>query len=384
MSLPTLRNTSASYFQFQQSLDQYVYFSPLTMGGAAGRAVKIHKDLFLPFFCIVDPGTHDGQNIIRQIENLRTTCTITRKETGSGYANNPRQGEKHKTQLAKLDSAFHQVLIIKNLHVHYRVSQEAGDKAPSIYIMSIRQVSEDTNKEPGLYEISKSTFGSGGGPKKAASQNVDGKKVYINGLSQTVKDAMDHAKYATDDSNPTLFYCPTTTIDELGPLGRSEKSRITNTTIDELRGILASNQKTSRGVSWYVDGRGASVLNEAIKQFSGDLSTHSFRLINPIANTARLIESLTQKKAKFEGEFFKYDQNRASLITLGAQKNDIMQAIGKLPASKNYDIITRKNIVNAINDLSRLGEKAVTAQSKLSSTNKTFVQSLKTAGAYRK
>lgn len=384
MSTTSLRNTSASYHQFQQSLDQYVYFSPLTMGGASGRAVKIHKDLFLPFFCIVDPSTHDGQSIIRQIENLRTTCTIVRKETGSGYKNNPPQGAKHKTQLAKVDSAFHQVLIIKNLHVSYRVSQEDGDKAPSIYIMKIRQVSEDTNKAPGLYENAKSTFGTGGGTKKATSQNIDGKKVYVNGALQTVEDAMDQARYATNDNNPMLFYCPTTAIDELGPLGRSEKSRITDTTIDELRKIFTNNQKTSRGTSWYIDGQGASVLTEAIKQFSGDLSTHSFRLINPIANTSRLIEALTQKKAKFEGEFFKYDQNRASLIALGTQKNDLINAIGKLPAAKNYDIVTRKNIVNAINDLSRSGEKAAATQSKLSSPNKTFVQSLKTAGIYRK
>lgn len=384
MNPASINDTSSSYYQFQQSLDQYVYFSPLTMGGASGRAVKIHKDLFLPFFCMVDPSTHDGQAIIRQIENLRTTCTIVRKATGSGYANNPRQDGRHKIQLAKVESAFHQVLIIKNLHVYYRVSQEDGDKAPSIYIVNIRQVSRDTGSAPGLYENTNSSFRSGGGTKKATSSNVDGKKVYINGASQTVKDAMDHAKYAIDDNNPTLFYCPTTTIDELGPFGRSEKSHITNTTINELRNILASNQKTSRGVSWYVDGRGAGVLNEAIKHFSGDLSAHSFRLINPVANTARLIESLAQKKAKFEGEFFKYDQNRAALMNIGTQKNDILNAIGKLPAGKNYDIITRKNIVNAINDLSRFGEKAATAQSKLSSPNKTFVQSLKTAGAFRK
>ncbi|MET0356673.1 MAG: hypothetical protein ABW044_07820, partial [Cellvibrio sp.] len=95
MDMSLVRNTSASYYQFQQSLDQYVYFSPHTKGGS-GRAVKIHKDLFFPFFCVVDPNTHDGQNIIRQIESLRTTCTIVTQETGSNYANNPRQAPEHK------------------------------------------------------------------------------------------------------------------------------------------------------------------------------------------------------------------------------------------------------------------------------------------------
>lgn len=384
MSLPSTRNASTSYHQFQQSLDQYVFFSPLTMGGASGRAVKIHKDLFLPFFCIVDPNTHDGQSIIRQIENLRTTCTIVRKETGSGYANNPRQDKRHLGRLAKINDSFHQLLIIKNLHVYYRVSQEAGDKAPSIYIFSIRQINRDAGSSPGLYEVGKGTFGSSKSLNKSSSINVDGKKIYINGSSETVRDAMDHAKYATDDNNTLLFYCPATATDELGPLGRNEKSRVTKEAIEELSNILTNNQKATRGVSWYVDGKGASVLTEAIKQTPGDLSTHSFRLINPITNTARLIESLTKKKAKFEGEFFKYDQNRTALMTLGAQKDDILRAIGKLPAGKNYDIITRKNIVKAINDLSRFGEKAPVAQSKLNSLNQTFVQLLKTAGVFRK
>lgn len=384
MSLALTRSASSSYYQFQQSLDQYVFFSPLTMGGASGRAVKIHKDLFLPFFCVVDPNTHDGQAIIRQIENLRTTCTIVRKETGSGYANNRPQDKEHLGRLAKINDSFHQLLIIKNLHVYYRVSQEAGDKAPSIYIMSIRQVNRDTGNKPGLYEASKGTFGSSKGPQKSSSINVDGRKIYINGSSETLRNAMDHAKYATDDNNTLLFYCPATVTDELGPMGRNEKSRVTNEAIEELRDILTNNQRATRGVSWYIDGKGASVLTEAIKQIPSNLSTHSFRFINPITNTAHLVESLTQKKAKFEGEFFKYDQNRAALMTLGAQKDDILRAIGKLPAGKNYDIITRKNIVKAINDLSRFGENVPAAQSKLNSLNQTFVQLLKTAGVFRK
>src|SRR5690554_128920 len=275
MTAPLIRNTSPSYFQFQKSLDQYVFFSPLTMGGSSGRAVKIHKDLFLPFFCVVDPTTHDGQNIIRQIENLRTTCTIVRQETGSGYANNPRQSPAHKNRLSKVESAFHQVLIVKNLHVHYRVSQESGDKAPSIYISDIREINPNAGNSPGLYHAAKGSMGQILGPRKVSSPNIDGKKIYVNGSSQTVEDAMDHATYATDDNNAMLFYCPTTALDELGPLGRSERSRVTKATLDELASLLTNNQRASRGVNWYIDGKGASVLTEAVKQFSGDLSAHN-------------------------------------------------------------------------------------------------------------
>lgn len=379
MGLPSTRNASSSYYQFQQSLDQYVYFSPLTMGGASGRAVKIHKDLFLPFFCIVDPTTHDGQSIIRQIENLRTTCTVVRKETGSGYANNPRQGEKHKTQLTKVNSAFHQVLIIKNLHVHYRVSQEDGDRAPGIYISHIRQVSADTGGSPGLYAYDKYDE-----PQKIDAQKADGKKVYIGGPAQKIDAAIHHAQRETNDHKAAVFYIPAKVKDELGMFGAKTKSKTTLQAINDLADVFNKNIKLAKGISWYAEGEGVGLLAEAIKQVSVDLSKHEFRLLNPIANTAKLIQSLSDKKAKFEGEFFQYHRNKTSLTLLSMQKDQLMQAIGKLPAGKNYDIITRNYILKSINELPNMGAKVVSQKSELNKPAKTFIQLLKMAGVHRK
>lgn len=379
MNSPLASKTSASYFQFQQSLDQYVFFSPLTTGGASGRSVKIHKDLFLPFFCVVDPNTHDGQSIIRQIENLRTTSTIVRQETGSNYANSPRQSADHKGRLDQINSGFHQVLIVKNLHVHYRVSQEVGDKAPSIYIMSIRAINEDTGGAPGLYEETRFSQ-----VVKKDPSGIDGRKVYINGATPSLKDAMKEASYATNESKNILFYCPTTATDELGIVGTSAKSRITTQTIEELANVFKSNKNPYKGISWYVEGEGVSVLAEAIKKVPGELSKHEFRFINPIANTAKLLQVLTEKKAKFEGEFFLYNRNRAALTLLGLQKDQLLAAIGKLPAGKNYDIITRKYIVKAINELPNIGSNLVAQQAQLQSPTKTFVQLIRSAGVYRK
>lgn len=379
MTSPLVNKTSASYFQFQQSLDQYVFFSPLTTGGSSGRAIKIHKDLFLPFFCVVDPNTHDGQSIIRQIENLRTTCTVVRQETGSNYANNPRQSVGHKDRLNQINNGFNQVLIIKNLHVHYRVSQEADDKAPSIYIMSIRLVNKDTGAVPGLYEANRY-----GDLEKKESSGIDGRKVYINGTSQSLANAMKDATHATKDEKNVLFYCPVRATDEMGVVGTSVKSRITTQTIDELTNVFKSNQNPYKGVSWYVEGEGVNVLAEAIKKVSGDLSKHEFRFINPIANTTKLLQVLTEKKAKFEGEFFIYSRNRAALTLLGLQKDQLLAAIGKLPAGKNYDILTRKYIVKAINELPNLGGNAAVQQAQLQSPTKTFVQLIRAAGVFRK
>jgi hypothetical protein len=52
-----------------QQLDKYVYFSPLTTG-STGRAVKIHRDLFFPFFLAVNRKTLDGQLIIRTTKQI--------------------------------------------------------------------------------------------------------------------------------------------------------------------------------------------------------------------------------------------------------------------------------------------------------------------------
>lgn len=376
MSSPLVRNTSASYFQFQQSLDQYVFFSPLTMGGASGRAVKIHKDLFLPFFCVVDPSSHDGQAIIRQIENLRTTCTIVRRETGCGDTRGPKQDERHKTRLGKVNSAFHQVLIIKNLHVYYRVSQEAGDKAPSIYISSIRQIHTDTGSSPGLYESNRY-----GDSEKIDSSKVDGRKIYINSVSRTVEDALHDAYNATKDNKTALFYSPARVSGELGMMGTTTKSRITTQAINELTDIFKKNQKLSTGISWYAEGEGVNLLAAAIKQVPGELNKHEFRFINPVANTASLVQSLKDKKARFEGEL--YVNNNARILALsGIQKDQLLQAIGKLPAGKNYNLATRNKIAGSINTSTKSGAK-VNSQPVQPAATKTFLQLLKTAGIHR-
>ena len=66
MAIPT----SPTKWALKRDLDNYIYFSHITTG-TSGRAVKIHKDVFLPFFCAVNPDTHEGQSVIRQIKHLR-------------------------------------------------------------------------------------------------------------------------------------------------------------------------------------------------------------------------------------------------------------------------------------------------------------------------
>ena len=96
-----------------------------------------------------------------------------------------------------------------------------------------------------------------------------------------------------------------------------------------------------------------------------------------------MLQILTTKKAVLEGDFFSYHHNTAALWSLSKQKNELMSAMGKLPAGKNYDKITRGYIMKSIEGLAQVGSRGVPQQDKLNSANQTFVQVLRKAGVYR-
>lgn len=350
-----IKNSSSSYYQFQQSLDQYVYFSPLTMGGASGRAVKIHKDLFLPFFCVVDPTTHDGQSIIRQIENLRTTCTIVRQQANGGNANTQKQKADHRRELEKLNDAFQQVLIIKNLHIHYRVSQESGDgdKAPSIYISSFRLVNANSQTSPGLYEMNMY--------QKAVEKKIwtaDGHQIFLNGSTSDIYKAFDDAKRITDQTKPLVFFSNATVNDELGFFSSGHKSKLTQHTIAKLKDVLINNLAPSQGIKWYAEGAGIGLLAETIKLVKDDLPKHEFYLVNPTSNSQTLVKTLHAKKAKCEALAI---ESKSDCSQIGMGFNTLR-----------------------VNNLPRLAADLKTYQIQQKDSKKTFVQLIKAAGNFRK
>ena len=374
MTFPQVRNAFSSHHTFQQNLDKFIYFSPLTTG-VTGSAIKISKELFLPFFCAVDPNTLDGQDVIRQIETLRSMPQVSKPQL---Y----RDRNNHQLKVNALAGTFESLLVVKNLHVFYRKSQEPGDKTPTIYITNVRVKSEAQDQKTGLYEWQRGAWG-GGKVVRATKPALDGKSVYINGAEPNIASAYEHAECATNDAKVTLFYVPLDVSDDVGMWRSTKRSHATEYAVEELTAIVRKNQKVLRGISWYVEGEGTAVLAEAINRISGELVNHQFRFINPIGNTSALIDKLSGKKARLEGEFFNYNHNTASLLSLSAQADQMLAAIGKLPAGKNYDKITRGYITQAIDALGKVGARVVSQQDKLKTTKQTFVQALKQAGIYR-
>lgn len=363
---------------FGPLLDQFVYFSALTTG-SHGRAVKINKNLFLPFFCVVDPATHDGQLIIRHIEALRATPTHS-KVMASRKEPFHKRSASHVQQLNKINNAFEHLLIVKNLHIYYRVSQELGDKSPTVYITGIRELSHERDQGAGLYE-GKTGIGRMQAIK-ARSESLDGKLVFISGKAGDANDALKQAHAVTGDSGSMVFYSPSNALNDLGVWRTSRIGHAAEQTIGELVALMKKNQKPARGIDWYVSEEGASVLEKALSQLPGNLTNHKFKFVNAIAKTSSIINSLAEKNATLAGEFYQYERNRRSLLSLAMDKDRLLSAIGKLPAGKNYDKITRRYIVTAIESLAAVGSK-VADQSKAVGANKTFVQVLAETGKYR-
>ncbi len=372
MAIPT----SPTKWALKRDLDNYIYFSHITTG-TSGRAVKIHKDVFLPFFCAVNPDTHEGQSVIRQIEQLR----ITPGHTSTGKNCSPTRAKI----LQKINDTFQYSISTKNIQLFYRLDQAAGDTSPVVYIYQIRTNHTDAQEAPGLY-AKDTIYGSRNtSTTKMKGRSVDGKTVYINGLSDNVNSAMRDAEYETgSDMNLALFYTPATVCNDLGTWNSQENTYVTRLAVEELTEVLKHNQKASKGINWIIEGEGCAVLNNALKNFAGDLSNHNFKLINPKTNTPKLIENINKKKGALTGDFFNYSSSEAALIGMASHKEALIKQIGLLPGAKNYDKITRKNIVAQIGALAQVAAPILKQSAGLKSSHATFVDALKKAKAFRK
>ena len=250
-------------------ISEYLFFSPNTKG-LSGSPVKIRANLFMDFFCNVDPQTHDGQTVIRDIESL--------KVFGKTASQNPqvsvpakKDSDAHKGRLNKINQtlsvlSFNQSIspektfYTKNVKVFYRVLQQEGDAFPTVYISDIRVVREGRDNIGGLHEFVKTM--SGIQLAKVQNSNLDSKTVFISGACKTAEEAMKLAKEATNLATPALFFCPYRAAEELSIWSKRRLSGSTKDLIKELSDLLQQNQR--RSVEWLVVGEGAAVLSHAL------------------------------------------------------------------------------------------------------------------------
>lgn len=353
----------------QQNLNRFVVFSPKTTG-AMGRAVKIDKELFLLFYCQVDIKSYDGQLIVRQIEALRTVPTQSRipQRTGSS--------QRHVQQMANLRNSFEHLLMVKNVQVFYRVEQQPGDKAPTVYITDLRVMFRDRNEAPGLYQSTKARFGIARS-QKAKSLSVEGRTVYINGQSRSVEEAFKIGRQDTKKNDLALFYSPAAVARDLNIWRQNTLNRITQDTIKELQQVLAHNQNAKTDINWVVAGEGAALLGKALQGILGELKNHSFKFVEPLANMPELINTLQDKKAALSSDFYTAESDSARMVIANVQ-NALQASIANFTRPKGVETTSHRYTLASIENLGNAKRFVLDRKVDLNKLNATFTQILGT------
>jgi hypothetical protein len=349
-------------------VSEYLFFSPNTKG-LSGSPVKIRADLFMDFFCNVDPQTHDGQSVIRDIESLKI---FGKTASQNAHVSVPARNESaaHKNRLNRINQtlsvlSFNQstspekTFATKNVRVFYRILQQEGDAFPTVYISDIRVVQRGRDNIGGLYEYTSTSRGIA--LEKSKNTDLDGKTVYISAAADSAKKAMDEALANIRNDKPALFFNPREAAEDLSIWKKPRLSHNTKGLIDQLSDLLMKNQR--RTVNWYVEGEGAVVLAHALEKVPGTLEKHSFKFINARTNLATLIQSLGQRRAQLKGEFLDYTRDRTALLSIAQNAEAISYQIKQLPKPESYDRITRRYLLEYLQALGENGNaKAILAK----------------------
>jgi hypothetical protein len=349
-------------------VSEYLFFSPNTKG-LSGSPVKIRADLFMDFFCNVDPQTHDGQSVIRDIESLKI---FGKTASQNAHVSVPARNESaaHKNRLNRINQtlsvlSFNQstspekTFATKNVRVFYRILQQEGDAFPTVYISDIRVVQRGRDNIGGLYEYTSTSRGIA--LEKSKNTDLDGKTVYISAAADSAKKAMDEALANIRNDKPALFFNPREAAEDLSIWKKPRLSHNTKGLIDQLSDLLMKNQR--RTVNWYVEGEGAAVLAHALEKVPGTLEKHSFKFINARTNLATLIQSLGQRRAQLKGEFLDYTRDRTALLSIAQNSEAISYQIKQLPKPESYDRITRRYLLEYLQALGENGNaKAILAK----------------------
>lgn len=341
-----------------QDSDGYVFFSKNTVG-TVGRPVKVHLSLVVHFINFVDPKSQEGMSIIRDIENLRSDPRANHpgalipkprpRNTSSGAAAD--KYNKHVTRVNSARTALCAIseysMVSKNLRLFFYIEQKESDQYPTVYVSRIQSINRASNYLGGFYENRGSTnikF------TKVDECNLDNQICFVTRASTLEpKDALKSAKELLGQPNVTIFYNPIKVASEFVALKQNRLSTDTQESIKELEHNIKLNQKKS--VSWILDGEGAAVMANALKNVPGTLETHSFKFTNARANLPQLIQDLSKKKANLSGEFISYYGDRVALLAIAHQNEKLIQQVSALPNSGGYENITRRYLVTQLSAL---------------------------------
>lgn len=311
-----------------QQAKKFVYFSAQTQG-AFGRPVKIDPQLLPHFLCLVDPSSHQGQTVIRHIENLRAKAG-----TGDSFQNANR--------------AFDFMDHIGNVRIHYKIMQADSGSPVGVYITDIRPGYVGDSAKPGLYRVTQE-----GNSSRAAEIEgtvISSSKAVINGNAKTVRDAGSQALNVTKESSAVLFYNPAHVINEMGSwFTPSKQEQNAKYAAEKLAKVLNDTQTKGSGtVHWHINGEGAHLLSKALEKVSGDLSKHRFQFFSPIGDMNKLLGTIKTKKGELAQTVVSYDGSKGALVSLLAQRGTLTTTIRSLVSQGHPHFQPREQLVSKI------------------------------------
>ncbi len=294
-------------------MKNYALFSEQTKG-YSGKPIRIKIALFTQFACTVDPKSHEGQQTIRQIENLRNSA---------GNA----QGS-----LSSLNSAFKYMHPTRNLCVYYSILNDPELGKSSVFITDIKPNTDAPTGSAGLYAFN--AFSNQ--YTKKDNPDLTDKIVYINGQAKDIPAAIKTGKLRTEasDNNLLLFYTPSNVITELGIWRKTGQTQATQKAVSELSSIMQRNAK--KRVYWAAEGEGAALVDQALDEQHMPMPGFRMRFIDPIANTQMLIQKMKTKEIKVGGGAEETapitftGQNNTARILLEANAQSLMSELRSL------------------------------------------------------
>lgn len=347
-----------------QQAKKFVYFSAQTQG-AFGRPVKIDPQLLPHFLCLVDPSSHQGQTVIRHIENLRAKAG-----TGDSFQNANR--------------AFDFMDHIGNVRIHYKIMQADSGSPVGVYITDIRPGYVGDSGRPGLYRATRS--GNQVTINETSSTVVSSSKVFINGNVATIKQAGSQAIDSANESSAAFFYNPAHVINEMGlwftPSKQGQHARYA---AEKLATILQTTENQGSGrVHWNISGEGAQLLAKALEKISTKLTKHQFQFHNPIGNLNNLLGNIKQKQGGLAETVVSYNASQGALVSLLAQRSTLTNTIKSLVAQGHPHFQPREKLVSKIlNDSAKQSGAFELANNSAKGRATSFLDILKQANGVR-
>jgi hypothetical protein len=136
------------------------------------------------------------------------------------------------------------------------------------------------------------------------NKDVNGRHIYINGLSDNMEDAfedaIDRSSSEENVKNLALYYSPASIANDLGVWHSPGQTHKTSIVIKELTEVLQHNIKVNQGVHWLAEGEGCArcaLLSKTLENVKGELKNYCFKLINQLQIHQNYYKTLHEKKA---------------------------------------------------------------------------------------